>query len=459
VRSGLRVVKLLYLSNGYPPRQRAGTEVYTASIASAFARAGHQVEVVCSGEWNAGAQPFNGVTHEQESGVALTRLNLNWTTGPDPNRYLYDNPETEAVLNQYLEQSSPDLVHITSCYTLSASAIRAVKRHRLPLVVTLTDFWFLCPRVTLLRSDGALCDGRTTPWECLRCLLAQARVYRWPARVFPEALLEAALTWVSRQPTLSRRRGFRGLALDVGQRKKRLRSLLEEADCLIAPSRFVANVYRENGVQCDIQVVPYGHDIGWAKDLPSRPVTTPVTFGFIGRITPAKGVHVLTEALRHLSAALPLQVDVWGDVRQEPDYVRTLPDLDGHHPRLRFRGDFGRDQMAEVFSQIDILVVPSVWYENSPLVVHEAFAAGKPVIASKLGGLTEAVTHGVNGLVFEPGDARALGACLRELTVHPELVGRLRDGIPRVKTIQEEVDALTELYRAVGTRSQRVDFL
>jgi glycosyltransferase involved in cell wall biosynthesis len=79
---------------------------------------------------------------------------------------------------------------------------------------------------------------------------------------------------------------------------------------------------------------------------------------------------------------------------------------------------------------------------------HEAFAARKPVIASNLGGLTEAVTHGVSGLVFEPGNARALAACLRDLSVHPEWISRLRDGIPPVKTIQEEVDALTKVYQA-----------
>lgn len=448
MRSEPPFVKLLYLSNGYPPRQCAGTEIYTAAIATAFVRAGHQVEVVCSGEWDAGERAFNGVTREQHSGVALTRLNLNWTKGPDPNRYLYDNPETEAVLDQYLEQSSPDLVHVTSCYTLSAGVIRAVRRHRLPLLITLTDFWFLCPRGTLLRSDGARCDGRTTARECLRCLLARERAYQWPGRVLPEAALGAALTWVSRQPWLSRRRGLRGLALDMRQRKATLQSLLEEADGLIAPTHFLAQVYRENGVQRDIQVVPYGHDISWAKDLLPRPATAPLTFGFIGQITPAKGLHLLIGALRHLSAELPLRVDVWGDLRQEADYVRTLPELDGRHPPLRFRGHFGRDQMAEVFSQIDVLVVPSLWYENSPLVASEAFAAGKPVIASNLGGLTEAVRHGINGLVFEPGDARALAACLRDLTVHPELIGRLRDGIPPVKTIQEEVDALTGLYQA-----------
>jgi glycosyltransferase involved in cell wall biosynthesis len=448
-------VKLLYLSNGYPPLQHAGTEIYTAGIASAFARAGHEVEVVCTGDWSAGERALNRVTRDQDGPVGLTRLHLNWAKGPDPNRYLYDNPRVEAVLDDYLDRTSADLAHVTSCYTLSASVLRAVKRHRLPLAVTLTDFWFLCPRVTLLRSDATLCTGRTTEWECLRCLLKDARAYRSLARLLPAAALVRLFTWVSRRAWLTRRRGLRGMALDMGERKTTLPSLLELADVLIAPSHFLADVYRANGVERDIRVVPYGHDLSWVGEVGERPGTGPLTFGFVGQIRPAKGVHILVDALSHLSAAMPLRVDVWGDARQESDYVRTLPALGPSHPPLRFRGSFTRAQVAEVFNQIDVLVVPSVWYENNPLVVQEAFAARRPVVASRLGSLTEAVTHGVNGLLFERGNARALADCLRQLTVQRELIGRLQAGIPAVKTVQEEVAALTELYAALSSRVMR----
>src|SRR6185503_10715448 len=91
-------VKLLYLTNGYPPRHTAGTESYTAALARAFALAGHAVHVVCAGDWNSGAQPYNGRERAEHDGVVVDRLNLNWTRGPNPNGALFDNPATEAVV-------------------------------------------------------------------------------------------------------------------------------------------------------------------------------------------------------------------------------------------------------------------------------------------------------------------------------------------------------------------------
>lgn len=446
-------MKLLYLANGYPPAQRAGTEVYTAGIASACARAGHDVDVVCTGDWATGPRAYNGITREQHGSVRVTRVHLNWAKGRDPNRSLYDNPRVEALLDDHLDQRlRPDVVHVTSCYTLSASVLRAVTRRRLPLVVTLTDFWFLCPRVTLLRSDLTLCSGATTAWECLDCLLQEGHGYRAAARMLPAAVRAPLFTWASRRPWFTRQRGLRGLALDMRERKATLPTLLESADVLIAPSQVLAGVYRAVGIRRPIEVRPYGHDLRWTKAVRPRPAKGPLACGFIGQIKASKGVHVLTAALSRLRATVPLTVDVWGDVEQEPAYVRSLPALGPAHPALRFRGRFTRAHLADVFNQIDVLVVPSLWSENTPLVVAEAFAAGRPVVASGVAGLAEAVTHGVDGMLFERGNARALAACLRHLAARRDVVERLRAGIRRVTTVEEEAAGLTELYRALRHR-------
>ncbi|MCC7359781.1 MAG: glycosyltransferase family 4 protein [Anaerolineales bacterium] len=446
-------MKLLYLTNGYPPRHTAGTESYTAALAQAWAQAGHTVRVVCAGDWEAGARPYNGRARAGQAGVQVDRLNLNWTAGRDPNSALFDNPATAAVVAETLAEFQPDLVHLTSAYTLSASVLRPVTRRGVPLVVTLTDFWFICPQVTLRRSDGRLCDGRTTADECLRCMLGSSHFYQRARRLLPEAALTPLLRWASRHPGAARRRGLRGYALDMARRKATLLPLLEQAAAVVAPSHTLADLYSANGLRQAVRVIPYGHDIGWAAQAQPRPADGRVVFGYAGRLTEAKGVHVLVEAAARLDAQLPIEVQLYGDPAAEPDYVARLKAVAGSDPRVRFMGHFAREALAQVYSQIDALVVPSVWYENNPLVIQEAYAAGRPVIASELGGMAEFVQPGVSGLLFAAGEAAALAETLTDVARDPALLARLRAGVPPVRTMAQELDEIGAVYaEALATR-------
>jgi glycosyltransferase involved in cell wall biosynthesis len=427
----------------------AGTASYTASIAAGLARAGHRVRVICVGEFADGPQAFNGSTVETLDGVTVTRLNLNWKRGPDPNRYLFDNPLVENYLAEVLASDPPQLVHLTSAYTLSASALRAVQARGIPLVVTLTDFWFLCPRVILMRADGSLCSGQTTPWECLRCLLQDSGMYRRAASILGDETLRPAFTWASHQPVISRQRGLRGLALDMETRKATLPPLLEQAEVVISPSRFLAEVFRANGLQHDIRIVPYSHKLDWVAELKPRQPGERLVFGFVGRIVPAKGVHVLAQAAAQLPAGLPARIVVWGDTAQEPAYTSALPQPGPERPALELRGRFSREQLAAVYGEIDVLIVPSLWYENTPLVIQEAFAAGIPVIASHMGGMAETVRPEVNGLLFEPGNAAALAAAMTRLAQDRPLLDRLRAGIEPVLTVEEGLRQLETIYQEV----------
>lgn len=445
-------MKLLFLTNGFPPRHTAGTENYTAGVAHALAQAGHQVQVICIGDWDRGSQPLNGLTQTEDpgDGVVVTRLDVNWQAGPDPNRYLYDNPLIAAQVAALLDAARPDLVHITSCATLSASVIRTVAARRLPLIVTLTDFWFICPRITLLHASGAVCSGRKTPWQCLTCLLWHEKAYRLPSRVLPAPLLRPLLTWCSRQPWLSRLRGLRGLALDMANRQATLPPLLAQADCLISPSHFLAAVHQSCGVRAPFQIVEHGHDLGWTAHLTPRPAhQRPLVIGFVGQIAPVKGVHILIEAAARLPDPGAVRIEIWGDLDKIPAYRAQLQALAAPLPHIEFRGRFERAQIAAVFSRFTALAVPSLWYENNPLVIQEAFAAGVPVIASAQGGMAEFVAHERSGLLFAPGQPAALAAAIQRLQQEPDLLPRLRRGLPAVKTVEAEVQELLAIYQRV----------
>jgi glycosyltransferase involved in cell wall biosynthesis len=440
-------MKILFVTNGYPPHRWAGTETYTAGIAEELQRREYQAQVLCVGEWETGSGYWNGHEDAVYRGVAVRRLNLNWTKAPDPFLYLYNNPAAADYMAHDLTEQRPDLVHVTSCETISASVLRVIEEAGIPLVLSLTDFWFLCPQVNLVRSDGENCDGLTTAWDCLRCKLFGEKAYRWPSRLLPEPSVARLLQTVSRYPFLTRRRGLRGMAGDMAARKEFLRQALEWPDIRITASPFVRDLHVANGVTAPIKVRPYGHDLSWLDNYGGKEPSDVVRIGFIGQILPSKGVHLLLQAARSLQDSFGdrHRLLVYGDLEKEPEYGAKLRTLAAGLDNIRFCGTYAHDESADVFARIDVLVVPSLWYDF-PLVIHEAFATRTPVIATDLGGMAEVVTDEVSGLLFERDDVDGLTRQLRRIVEEPGLLERLQAGTPTVKTIEEEVTELEQVY-------------
>jgi glycosyltransferase involved in cell wall biosynthesis len=199
-----------------------------------------------------------------------------------------------------------------------------------------------------------------------------------------------------------------------------------------------------------MRYVPYGVEPlpGVNRNVPVHGEGT-VTFGFLGSVNPQKGLEVLISAFRE-SRSKSLRLVVRGNMQHFPSYakrVRAFADVD---PRINFMGPFAHDELAQVLSSIDVLVVPSVWYENTPFVVLEAFSVGRAVIASDLGGLSELVEDGVNGRTFKAGDPGALLEVLQEFAEDSGLLGRLVQGVGRVRTLEDNADDFLKLWRSAG---------
>lgn len=449
-----RDLRALFISNGYPPLRWGGTETYTAGLARGLHRRGHDVHVVCAGTWDRGPQHWNGISRADDDGVSVYRFDLNWNHAPDPGRYLYDNPVVAERLHELLQTIRPDIVHVTSCETLSASVIRAVHDAGIPQVLSLTDFWFLCPRISLLRSDGENCTGQTTPWECLDCQLTGQPVYEVARRVLPEGSRAQVFSAISREPRLTRIRGLRGPACDMADRKATLGAAIALPQVRLTASEFVRRRFIDNGVTAPICLHPYGHDLRWLEGLPPRERHSErLRIAFIGQLIEVKGAHVLVEAVALLPAHVRAAIDVkiYGNVDQSAEYgarlrrrVAALPGV------VELAGTYRHEDSAAVFAGIDVLVVPSIW-NDFPLIVHEAFAAGVPVVATNVEALADGVTHGTSGLLFERGAGAPahLAAALRRLAEEPGLVERLRQGLPAVRPVDTELDELDALYASL----------
>ena len=136
---------------------------------------------------------------------------------------------------------------------------------------------------------------------------------------------------------------------------------------------------------------------------------------------------------------------IYGNLHKHSEYARRLESLAEGVDNIKFCGTYPREMSADVYSKMDVLVVPSLWYDF-PLIIHEAFATKTPVIASNLGGMAEAVTHEVNGLLFERGNVSDLVLQIQRVVDEPDLIQKLKYGIPLVRSIHEDVNELEKIY-------------
>ncbi len=178
----------------------------------------------------------------------------------------------------------------------------------------------------------------------------------------------------------------------------------------------------------------------------------PLRVACIGGLAWQKGVHVVVEAFERLAG--PAELWVAGSETFDPAYAQQLRAQAG--PRVRFLGGLSRAQVWACLAEVDVLAVPSLWYEAFSLIAHEAFAAGVPVIATRLGALAEVVRDDVNGLLIPPGDVGAWAAACQRLADEPSLLERLRAGVRAPLDMAQHVQRLCSVYaRALAESGDR----
>ena len=432
-------MKIVIAVHHFPPRYTSGAELRAYRTAAWLRDHGHDVHVVCVEAIDTG--DGHGLTFEDRpyDGLPVRRLSFNLAAAPDPFRWAYDNPWIGEHLRGYLAQLAPDLLHLIGGYLMSGSTLRVAGDLGIGTVITLTDFWPLCPRITLLRSNGRLCTPPFDAVTCARCLGEERRRYRIPGRIAP-ALMDAL--WRMRH----------GQIAQIEARMAFVRETLNRADAVISPSRFLGDLFVEAGVAPGrIIFSRQGRDFpNLTPEVLKKTPAAHLRIGHLGQIAPHKGVHTLFEAVRKLPGAA-LEVRAYGDVGRFPDYTRHLRHIACQDSRLNLAGVYDRMEVSRILQGLDVVVVPSVWYENSPNTILEAFAHRTPVIASNLGGMAELVRNGENGLLFKSGDADSLAQQLQRLLDDPNLLPTLRAGIGPVKSVAHEMDELEEIYRTAAS--------
>jgi len=405
---------VLHLVHQYLPEHVGGTELYTQWLAQTLSRRDHQVTVF----YRRSAEGV-GQQHRLEEGVEVWAA---WAGLLSPNRRFlatFGDPSIIDSFERVLEQTNPDLVHIQHLMGLPAGLLRSIQRQGLPFVVTLWDYWWVCANAQLLTNyDQQVCDGPRAYLNCARCALARAgHSQLWPA--------------------------LPGVAGLLAWRNHLLRHIMVTADRLIAPTEFVRRWYATYGLPSKrLLVIPPGLAYPAIGLGHQRKPSAKVRFAYIGGISWQKGIHILLEAFNGVSG--PVELWIAGDETVAPDYAAQLRAQAS--PNVCFIGKLTRQAVWETLAQVDVVVVPSIWYETFSFLVSEAFAAGLPVVASRLGPLADRVRDGIDGFLVPPGDVAAWQATLQRLTDEPELLNRLEVNVQPPITLEEHVSQLEALY-------------
>lgn len=426
----MRILKVIH---GYPMRYNAGSEVYSQTLCQALADR-HEVHVFTREE-NPFAAPYD-LSVDVDPDDARIRLHLvNMANFKD--RYRHETVDDRFA--EVLESVRPDIVHIGHLNHLSTSLVARAAAANVPIVFTLHDYWLMCPRGQFMQmfpkdptNLWAACHGQEDRKCAERCY----------ARYFsgdPQTHEEDAGVWADW----------------VRRRMAHVREMTELVDVFIAPARYLQDRFVQDfGLPASkIVYLDYGFNrsrFGSRKRDPGEPFT----FGYIGTHIPAKGIHQLIEAFGRLGGAPRLRI--WGRPRgQDTDALRALArSLPGDAAdRVEWLSEYrNQDIVADVFNNVDAIVVSSVWAENSPLVIHEAQQCRVPVVTAAYGGMGEYVHHEVNGLLFEHRNPQDLARQMQRLVDEPDLAIRLgKRGYPfdvagDIPPIDEHIAQMEAIY-------------
>ena len=394
-------MKICFISNLYPPSIIGGAEISVKRAADGLVKRGHEVFVITT--------TTNGNTFiEEVGGVKVYRIKpLNLYTmykhqnQPEllkPIWHTIDlwNPHSYIIAKNIIKKEKSDIVHVNNFKGLSLSVFSAAKHLNLPLIFTAHDYSLICPRANLLHGSGEICT-------------------------VPAGLCKA---YVKIQKYL----------------------VDNKPDLVTAPSQFVIGKLKESGLFEGVKTIklPLGIEL---SDRKVKKSYNTIDILYVGGLSRHKGVHLLINAFKKLEFK-NINLHILGKGKDEDEFKKIA----GSDQRIIFHGFVPDEELMELYQKANLTVVPSIWYDNSPMVIYESLINGTPVIGSRIGGIPELIEDGYNGFLFEAGNVDELKKILESLVKNPSELRKLEEGaFESVKKYDmgEHIRKLEELYKSV----------
>ena len=430
-------MKILYVTMQFARGYAQGTERYLSILCDGLRKRGHEALFLAGDPEGRGAAAELG-TRVQDEPLVLALPARGWMA-------IEGTPPDQLV--PLLRELSPDIVHVANPAHVGVGVLSAAAELGIPTVATIMDYWWLCPKQTLRHVRRGICDGRVSWRECLACVAGE-RERSIRKRIERVPLLRSTLL-----PALYlrnwRSKGIPQSELDRWPRRQEYTlAALDSVDAVIYPSATAAKLVGSRVARPAAHRIPYGLEPRWfaagkSRGEAHRAVRSPeeLLLGFAGALTRHKGAHLVLAALRRLGwTKTRLRIAGGGD---DPRYIAELHKL-AEPLKVEFVGRVDPDQMPRFIAELDALLVPSLWPENLPIVVLEAYAAGTPVLASRVGGIEEVVTDGA--ALFAVDSSADLARRLEGW-----ITRRRQPSLPDVSSADQMVEQTLDAYRTLVT--------
>lgn len=452
-------MKIVMTVHQFLPDFSAGTEILTYETAKELARRGHNIEIFTGYPASVPLSDDERFDDYVFEGIKVWRFKHAFEpmgTQSNIQELEYNNLLFKKFFKEYLAREKPDIVHFFHLARLSASAIEACRELSIPTVLIPTDFWFICPTSQLRLPDNRPCSGPDRfGVNCFRHIMVLSRMpetKRWLLQ-FPNWFLSVYLYLVKLGVNLGK--FSRPWIQALVRRADFLRLQLNQIHKVVVPTRIMRKLLIQNGLdEHKIFDLPFGLNYAYGM-AEKKGRNGALRLGYIGTLADYKGVHVLLKAMLLLQGEA-IDLKIYGKLDDYPDYVESLMELSKNDSRIKFCNTFPNSKIGEIFANLDALAVPSLWHENSPLVVYSAQSAHCPVIASNMEGLSEIIEHEKNGLLFEAGNAEELALQIKRLLDDRDLLDQFSNNVKMPMTIHGYVDRLLTVYAELCPRAGQI---
>ena len=450
-------MKILIVVHTFFPKYLGGTEVCVSELSSRFQKKGDQVKILTT-------DPLSDSNTYQST--ISTHNNIEVVTiNKDIRKYssfkeTYKDDKTLKSFRNIIKEFQPDVIHYHHLMHLSLDYIKIAKDKNIPQVVTLHDFWFQCLTHQRVTTSGKLCQSFDSK-KCTKCLSDILNAGPIVNTTFSlngfindhhkiEYLKNISNKLISRlqgkilyQTNLSK---YQKLVLD---RNDLIKKSLSQVDLVIYPTKFLANEFKKWGLKTKTEITSSdGINTLLFKDF-KRNKSNTIRFGYIGSIIPNKGLDMVLKAWPKLVSG-SYNLKIYGNLLTDKKYSSYIQNLSKGLKNIEFCGNFPFKDISKIYSNIDVLIVPSRWFENAPLVLRNALQTGTSVIATNLGSMPELIKHNVNGFLYENENVNDLAKLMNHVIKNKAILMRMENEAIPQKSIEDNANELLTYYKKLN---------